>query len=279
MCSNPECYDGKVSVNEGEALAPCGECNKTNSLEKPHQVVKRKKERPMTEENNQRREIRFDAKFAAVLYQFKATNDVRYYLNGVFVSPHPDKGIILAACDGHTAVIIHDPDGFCDCEQIFPLSKPLVAASKKRHKGHGKPASVELIGDAAFVRLFRPEEFESEITGNDTYVEHNKAIDGKFPNLNNIMPKGNPKPSVIAVNSSYCARIEKACIALGHSKWPGSVWYTYGENCSIVVDLPITDDVKIIIIPMRTNIKKGQVFSDSMLAWAKTKEEEKTEAN
>jgi hypothetical protein len=277
MCSNPRCYDGKVSVNEGEALAPCVECNKTNSLEKPHQVVKTKKERPMTEENTQRREIRFHAKFAAVLDQFKATNDVRHYLNGVFVSPHPDNGIILAASDGHTMVIIHDPDGSCDSEQIFPLTKPLVSASKKRFKILGKPAVVELIGDTAFVRTFRPENFDPEISFNDTHVEHNKSIEGKYPHLQNVIPKGEPVPSLIAFNSSYCARIEKACAALGHSKWPSSVWYTYGESSSMIVDLPIKEDVKIIIMPMKADIKKGQVLSDSMLAWVKSKEEEKTD--
>jgi hypothetical protein len=224
-----------------------------------------------------RREIRFDAKFAAILEQFKAVNDVRYYLNGVFVSPHPDKGIILAACDGHTAVIIHDPEGSCDCEQIFPLSKPLVSASKKRPKGLDKPEVVELIGDTAFVRFSRPDDFDAEITGNDAYVEHNKAIDAKYPSLAAVIPKGKPVPSLIAVNSSYCARIEKSCSALGHSKWPGSVWYTYGESSSIVVDLPVTEDVKIIIMPMRGNIKKDQVFTDSMLAWINKKEEEKSE--
>lgn len=233
----------------------------------------------MTEENTQRREIRFDAKFAAVLDQFKATNDVRYYLNGVFVSPHPEKGVILAATDGHTMVIIHDPDGSCDSEQIFPLSKPLVAASKKRLKGLGKPAAVELIGHTAFIRTFMPQDFNSEITSNDTYVEHNKAIEGNFPRISKFISEEKPTPCFIAINPSYCARVDKVGKALGYREETGAVWYTYGEKNNVVVDLSIPDDVKIIIMPMHCDIKEEKIFSDSMLAWVKSKEEKRKVTN
>lgn len=234
-----------------------------------------------TNSEEPRREIRFDAKFAAVLDQFKATNDVRYYLNGVYVSPHPDSGVILAATDGHTMVIIHDPEGFCDSDQIFPLSKPLVSAAKKRIKSHGKPAVVELIGEAAFVRMFRPDEFSAEISGNDIYVEHNKPVDGKYPDLTRIIHDKKPKPSLIALNSAYCSRIEKACAALGQSKWPGSVWYTFGEDDGMIVELatPGKEDVKVIIMPMKHDLKAEKVFSDSMLSWANSKKKEKTNEN
>jgi DNA polymerase-3 subunit beta len=231
----------------------------------------------MTEQKNQRREIRFDAKFAAVLDQFKATNDVRYYLNGVFVSPHPEKGVILAATDGHTMVIIHDPDGSCDSEQIFPLTKALVAASKKRLKGLGKPEAVELIGDAAFVRSFMHQDFDPEITSNDVYVEHNRAIEGNFPSISKFISEEKPNPCFIAINPSYCARVDKVGKALGYREGTGAVWYTYGENKNVVVDLSIPDDVKIIIMPMRCDIKEEKIFSDSMLSWVKSKEEEKTD--
>lgn len=31
-CRNPKCYDGKVPVNDGEALAPCPDCSKQKFL-------------------------------------------------------------------------------------------------------------------------------------------------------------------------------------------------------------------------------------------------------
>lgn len=35
-CKNPNCYDGKVPVNQGEGLAPCRDCNGKPILPRDH---------------------------------------------------------------------------------------------------------------------------------------------------------------------------------------------------------------------------------------------------
>ena len=149
----------------------------------------------MSEES---RKVRFNAKYISALSEFMGKNDVRYYLNGAFVTPHHDKGVILAATDGHTMVIIHDSEGESNGDHIFSISKGMIAASKKRMSGVGKPEAIELIGDVGYVRQFMSDlAYDPNIVSMDMHVEHCQPIDGKYPDIKRVIPTGQPEPSMI----------------------------------------------------------------------------------
>jgi len=76
---------------------------------------------------------KFNIEYLPMLAAFAAKQDVRYYLNSFHVKPHPEKGVILTATDGHCLVTIHDEDGFSDGDYIYPISKDLVKAANKKH--------------------------------------------------------------------------------------------------------------------------------------------------
>jgi hypothetical protein len=67
---------------------------------------------------------------------FRAANecvsdeDTRYYLQGVYVQPHPDKGVLLTATDGHRLVCIHDESGSCDKAAIIIVEDRAFAGVK-----------------------------------------------------------------------------------------------------------------------------------------------------
>jgi hypothetical protein len=204
----------------------------------------------------EKRKFRFNAKYAAVLAEFAAVKDVRYYLNGAFITKHPDQGVLLMATDGATAVIIHDPEGETNGDHIFPLSKAMVSASKKRHAGI-IPEAVEVIGQAAHVRLFKKDlAYDPAITSMDIHVEHCRVIDGEYPHMVRIVPAGDPEPSVIAINPNYMARLAKVSKHMG-SKSPAISCFTYGETSSMAVRLAGVPEALFIIMPMTNddNIK------------------------
>lgn len=69
---------------------------------------------------------KFNIEYLPMLAAFAAKNDVRYFLNGFHVKPHPEKGVILTATDGHCLINIHDEDGFSDGEVCEIKSSMLV---------------------------------------------------------------------------------------------------------------------------------------------------------
>lgn len=54
------------------------------------------------------------------------------YLNGVYIHPHPVKGALLVATDGHRLVVIHDEDGACPGDPaIIQADKTFLGALMK----------------------------------------------------------------------------------------------------------------------------------------------------
>ena len=44
----------------------------------------------------------------------QSSEETRYYLGGVYVQPHPERGALLVATDGHRLIAIHDETGICE---------------------------------------------------------------------------------------------------------------------------------------------------------------------
>lgn len=76
---------------------------------------------------------------------FKAANEcrsyeeTRYYLNGVFVQPHPVKGVVLTATDGHRLLCVHDESGICDKAAIIHVETKALTAVKTDKKNPEPP--------------------------------------------------------------------------------------------------------------------------------------------
>jgi DNA polymerase-3 subunit beta len=225
------------------------------------------------------RKVRFNAKYVAVLAEFMAKKDVRYYLNGMFVTPHPDGGVILTATDGHTAVLIHDAEGETNGDYIFAPSKALIAASKKRVGMVGRPEAVELIGESAYVRLFKNDlAYDPTISAQDAHVEHCPTIDGKFPDMRRVIPTGTPEPSLITLNPEYMARIAKVGKAL-RLKFFGASFFTYGADKCTAVRLASLPEALFVIMSMRGDDAVKNLVGSWLESWVKSgKSEEKKQA-
>lgn len=75
--------------------------------------------------------IKVDARLFAAVAQVQSTEETRYYLIGVYVCPHPLKGALMVATDGHRMMVAHDPDGECSKPAICSLPKEALSLKFK----------------------------------------------------------------------------------------------------------------------------------------------------
>lgn len=163
--------------------------------------------------------VRISREYIQILAAFMAKEDIRYYLNGFHVKPHPVNGTVLTATNGHRVVTIHDEDGIADGEYIFPISKGLLAASKKRPpRKSAMPARWVQYIDNRFIVCpevgehheqagFLVDESVYQVAA--YYVEYVKPIDGVYPDVARVFSELKPQATdVCAFNCSYISELK-----------------------------------------------------------------------
>jgi hypothetical protein len=76
--------------------------------------------------------MRLSANAVRLAYSFASESDIRYYLNGVHVEPHPLGGASITGCNGHRLLQVHDQEATDVQDMIINLDK---AARKALRKG------------------------------------------------------------------------------------------------------------------------------------------------
>jgi hypothetical protein len=117
----------------------------------------------------------FDAKYAAMLQNFISSEKTRFYLHGFLIEPHPIKGVILAATDGHVMAVIHDENGKTDGTGIVKLKPYMVKACKSNYGSTIMAISGET---ASLIENGKVMESQSDI-----------FIAGDFPDWRRVVPK------------------------------------------------------------------------------------------
>ncbi len=123
----------------------------------------------------------------AFLANFASTEDTRFYLNGVYIEPHPAGGVVMVATDGHVMGVAHDPDGSCDAPAIIstqrkPAAIFLPPAPIRDRCRLELTRSAELGGDRYLATRTGPTPKASGAVG---IVE---VIDGVFPPWRGVVP-------------------------------------------------------------------------------------------
>lgn len=199
---------------------------------------------------------KFNIQYLPMLAAFAAKQDVRYYLNGFHVKPHPEKGVILSATDGHCLVTIHDEDGFSDGEYIYPISKALVKAANKKHL-----PSIQNIfindGVAMLTSIYDIiDTFTTfEALGIDerkliSHIEFISPIDARYPNAGKLfksrLSDENLKPaSTIGMNVNLLSRLSK----LNYCKINAAVLHLAEKN-SLIAVMGLKKEIVAMIMPM-----------------------------
>lgn len=199
--------------------------------------------------------VLFNNQYLEMLYEFMGKSDIRYYLNGFHVKPHSEQGVVLTATDGHRLVTIHDKDGFSDGEYIFPISKGLLSASKKKGRGIFSSKNIIIIKGKALVNAIEYSEFpldESILDDGEfvSYIEFIKPIDGQFPVASRLFKSlGEPKPTKnIGLNAHYLTGLNKLT---SMQKYGAVSVYLYSSNDAILAVAGLNREVVAMIMPAR----------------------------
>jgi hypothetical protein len=126
---------------------------------------------------------------------FVAKQDVRYYLNGMFITPH-NGGALLVATDGHRLAVCESPLAKTDADHILNLSGEFAKALPKLAKGVSKRLTIE---DANAHIVIRSELEEHAVKPGKPF------IDGKFPEWRRALPNAEElEPGLIgALDARY----------------------------------------------------------------------------
>ncbi len=202
--------------------------------------------------------IDFTPKYLPILDVFRARQDIRYYLCGVYVEKAPQGGVYLIGCDGHTMAIVYDKHGVIEGADsaIFTVDPGLVAAAKQAEAKKSKklPYAVMVRGQRAMVAV--PDADDLEL-----FIQPGRClIEGAFPKWRTVLPDFDKlKPGAAlgqnGVNATYMARFSKVITDKRHQGM--SFWQENSEK-PLVVQIDSLPEAVFIVMPMRGDMRELQ---------------------
>jgi hypothetical protein len=178
-----------------------------------------------------------------------AKNDVRHYLKGFNIKPHPKGGVILSATNGHALVTIHDELGFSDAEYTMPLTKRFVSAAKM--KGSLLSGSVLCDGSQMLITQHATDKKDEFDLNEKTviYCEFINQIDGKYPDFGELFSKTDLKPtSNLCINPKLIGLLRHCS---DDTRSPSAKIYFSGSSGCVVAVSGMKNQYCIVINPMR----------------------------
>ena len=161
---------------------------------------------------------------------FRAKADIRYYLNGVCFMP----GGKLAATDGHRL--------FMGSHENELTENVIISIEKSPVKKYDHAICDT---DTGLVEFF---DFHEHRVG----VALCQLVDGRYPDVERVIPKERADCDRIGFNAGYLADVEK-CAKLFNPKWQSVIFELNGNTNAAVatVKSPTGETAKIIVMPMR----------------------------
>lgn len=134
---------------------------------------------------------RVSAVAAKLVFPFAATQDIRYYLNGINIRPLEDGSVMIVATNGHRYIVVRDPNGFAERELIVSISKDALkhATNAKHTLDVMSNGSAMFSGDVAQPLFIQP---------------GNSIIEAVFPRIERVASTIGYKEGIAgAVNPAY----------------------------------------------------------------------------
>ena len=132
---------------------------------------------------------RLNPRMFAAACMYMANKDVRYYLCGVAIQPHPEKGVYILGCNGHVLIVMHDEHGYVDQDRIISIAdKTMIKAL-----GGKKDGTLFISEKASWFKECEIGEKASE-QSSDFFENPPKRyslsslIEGKYPDWTKVIP-------------------------------------------------------------------------------------------
>lgn len=191
--------------------------------------------------------LNIQARLVAAICEFKAKNDIRYYLNGVYVEPLPIGGAVIVATNGHAMGIWRDTSAIVERPAILRIGKQLREACAESADGF-----LSLIDG----RLTVTNEQKKE-----SYVQPNSEKDGaalgweienaKYPDWKTVVPDDCKTGPLGSFNAGYVKLVHKALRIVNGDKFAGITLRQSDESKCIFVTSGSQPNFAAVIMPMR----------------------------
>lgn len=168
------------------------------------------------------RRVSVSARAVAMVAPFASREESRYYLNGVFVTAHPDGGVMVVATDGHRMAAVRDAEGATNGDWINPVPAEILRACKRKARHFSQTASLcHFVGATACVTNH---EWGGAAADPAVLSPHHMAtaaapaLDGIFPRFLDVFPKTmakNAAPAQTAFNPTYIKAFTEVAAAAG----------------------------------------------------------------
>jgi DNA polymerase III sliding clamp (beta) subunit (PCNA family) len=148
---------------------------------------------------------RISAVAMKLAFPFAATQDIRYYLNGINIRPLEDGSVMVVATNGHRYIVVRDPHGYAEQEIIVGINKDaLKHASNAKHTLDVMSNGTAMISGPVAEPLF--------------IQPGNSLIEGDFPRIERVASTiGYHEGINGAVNPAYLADALTIAKAFGNS--------------------------------------------------------------
>lgn len=180
------------------------------------------------------------AQYYAEAGLFVTKEQSRYSLDALRIEPHPEKGVVIVATDGHTLCVFHDQGGVCEGEGVTLLFNGSLSETC------GVERTLEVNDDGSVSVLLH---------GREIVRFSDIETAGKFPAWRACLPKWKSEVERNDYNPEYLERCAKASGATyPHlAIWSGSdgTQVTHGEDRAAVVRAHERDDCFFLVMPMR----------------------------
>ncbi len=200
--------------------------------------------------------IKFQAKYLPALMRFKATKDIRYYLNGVHATPHKDGGAVLVATNGHIMMAIRDTEAICTEDTIFRVDTGLDRFCKKQ----GAFVTVNEVTQR--LAISSPEE--------ELFIQAGKCIvEGKFPDWRRVLPKFSELKAAVSdlVRGDYLVSAVSAHPGNGNKRFNDNkavrLWQV-APNSAVIVEYVGVPEMCGVVMPVRDH----SAHPDILNIWA-----------
>jgi hypothetical protein len=193
--------------------------------------------------------LKLTSRLVTAVSQFRATNDIRYYLCGVYVEPIASGGALIIATNGHAMCIWRDTSATVDRPVILRTSPKLLAACSSKDAKH-----LQLIEDRLTV---------TDAKGFELFVQPKRdswKIEATYPDWKRVTPKTEDTPTLFdALNPYLVSLVSKALkIGLGKDSFCGISFNQPKANGAIVVTSSTRDaeNFLAVIMPLREAISQ-----------------------
>lgn len=212
-----------------------------------------------------KRRITISAKLFNAAWQFISTEETRYYLNGVYIEPHPDGGVTMIATDGICLVALRDIDAHIEGTEswICGLPKqPFAPVLKRKNSGalHFVDQSAyvtdSIIGNDAFNASFDP----TKISREHLAIGFAPAIDGTFPDWRKVIPTTfDGQTERTTLNGKILERFTKALAPLKDDKGfvPLNIITPPSEGVPVIIHSETIREFFGIAMPIRSTRDDG----------------------